>query len=127
LCEQVAPNYGIGKAINRETSSLVDPIIGIVDVKFDEEPLNGDEWLHIMQQKEHIDMLLFGERNPHVIGRKVEDNMFVETKVCNRSKNENYDAMTEQKKVEKEEVEHEALTEEHNEDIFYIDFECAGK
>jgi len=57
-CEQETTEFGIGKAINRATSGFVDPTIGIVDVKFDEEPLIGDYWLHMMQQKEPIHMLL---------------------------------------------------------------------
>lgn len=42
----------------------MDPTSGIIDVKFDEDNLTSDDWLHMMQQKEMIDMLLFGERNP---------------------------------------------------------------
>lgn len=32
-----------------------------VDFKFDEEPLIGDDWLHMVQHKSLIDMMLFGE------------------------------------------------------------------
>ena len=61
----------------------------------DEEPLTGDESLHMMQQKEHIDMLLFGERNPLVFGSQVVSNMFAATDVC----------ITVEKKEKKEEEE----------------------
>ena len=39
------------QAINRAENCLVKvkPTIGIVEVKFDEEPLTSDEWLHMMQ------------------------------------------------------------------------------
>jgi len=114
MCEQATIEFGIDKVINRETSGLVDPTIGIVGVKFDEEPLTGNEWLHMMQRKEHIDMWLFGKRNPLVIGNQVEDNMFAAAEVGKREENENYEAVTEQKKAENEEVENESLTKEHN-------------
>ena len=93
MCEQETTDLDIGKAINRATSSLVDLTIGIVNVKFDEEPLTGDEWLHMMQHKEHIDMLLFGEKIPLVYGNQVEDIMFVVAEVGKMAENENYDAM----------------------------------
>jgi len=43
-------------------NDMVNPRINIVDVNFDEELLAKDEWLHMMQHKHHIDMMLFGER-----------------------------------------------------------------
>jgi len=46
----------------------VNEAINIANVKFDEDNLANDEWLQVMQQKHHIDMMLFGEA--------VEDNMF---------------------------------------------------
>jgi len=39
----------------------VNQAINIADVKFDEENLANDEWLQVMQQKHHIDTMLFGE------------------------------------------------------------------
>jgi len=92
----------------------VVPTIGIVDGKLDEEPITGDEWLHMMQYKECINMLLFGEGGPLVFGSQVEDNLFVAAKVCKEV----------EEKVEKEEEETNAPTTEHNEDVFNIDFEC---
>lgn len=90
-----------------------------VDVKFDEEPLSGDEWLHMMQLKEHIDMLFFGERSPRVSGNQGEDNLFTTIKFCK--------GVEDKAQKEEQEEEMEALSEEHNEDIFNIDFEYAGK
>lgn len=59
-------------------------------------------------------MLFFCERSPIVFGSQVEDNMFATTKVCKKEK---------LKKGEEE----KSLTAEHNEDVFNINFECAGK
>lgn len=64
-------------------------------------------------------MLLFGERNPLVIASQVEEISFAIEEVGKRAENENYDAMTEQKKASKEE---EALSKYHNEYAFNIDF-----
>lgn len=43
MCEQVASEFEIDKAISRVTISLVDPKIWIVDIKFDEDNLIGDD------------------------------------------------------------------------------------
>lgn len=51
----------------------VNPTKNIVDVNFDEELLANDEWLQVMHQKHHINVILFCET--------VEDNMFVVAQV----------------------------------------------
>lgn len=83
------------------------------DVKFDEEPLTGDEWLHMMQQEALIDMLLFGERVTLVFGNQVEYNMFAVAKVCEETN-----------KAEEEEEEKKALIVQHNKYISNIDLGC---
>lgn len=86
-----------------------------VDVKFDEEQLTGDEWLHMIQQKDLINTFLFGERIPLVSRSQVEDNMFTTAQVCKEVES----------KVEKEEEEKKTMTIEHNENAFKINLECA--
>ena len=51
-----------------------------------------------MQQKERIDMFLFGERSPLVSESQVEDNMFAIEEIGTRVENENDVAMTKQNK-----------------------------
>lgn len=53
-----------------------------VDVNFDEHNLTSDEWLHMMQQNECIDILLFGEGSPLVTRSQVEENLFATTEAC---------------------------------------------
>jgi len=86
-----------------------------VDVKFDEEPIIGNERLHMMNQKEHNGMLLFCERSPLMSRIQVEYNMFATIEICKKVED----------KKEKEEGEKEALNAEHKEDISNIYLECA--
>ena len=55
---------------------MVNPETNIVD--FDREFLANDEWLQMMQQKQDIDMMLFGEITPLQL---VEDNLFAAAQV----------------------------------------------
>jgi len=58
----------------RVVNAMVNPTINIIDVKFDEELLANDEWLHMMQQK-HIKLLCnLGSPLRHEI--QVEENIF---------------------------------------------------
>jgi len=43
---------------------MVNPTIKITDVNFDEELFANDEWLQVIQHKDHIDITLFGEIIP---------------------------------------------------------------
>ena len=62
-----------------EINAMMNPTINIVDVNFDEELLANGEWLQIMQQKHHIDMMLFGEITPLESANQEEDNLFAAT------------------------------------------------
>lgn len=66
----------------------MDPVIEIVDFKFDEERLIGEEWFHMVQHKDLIDMLLSGEGGIFMSISQVEDNMFASTKVGRELENE---------------------------------------
>lgn len=54
-------------------NAMMNSTINILDLKFDEESLANDEWLQVMQQKHHIDMMIFGE--------VVEDELFASAQV----------------------------------------------
>lgn len=54
---------------------MMNPTINIVDANFDEDVLTKYEWLQMIQQKHHIDMMLFGEIIPLEYENQVEDNM----------------------------------------------------
>jgi len=56
-----------------------------------------------------------------MIGIQVEY-VFVAVEVGKRVENENYEVVTKQKKEEKVEVEKEALSKDHNKDVFNIFF-----
>ena len=76
-----------------------------VDINFDEEQLTGDEWLHMMQQKQIIEMLLFGEISPLFSRIQVENNLFVATNVGKNVGNEYYHATTEEEKTDEQKKE----------------------
>lgn len=56
-------------------NAMVNLAINIVDVNFDEDLLTKDECLQMMQQKHHIDMMLFGATIPLESKNQVEDNL----------------------------------------------------
>lgn len=62
----------------------VCPTKNIAYVKLDEELFAHDEWLQVMQQKHHIDMMLFGEITSLEFENQMEDNMFATTHVCTK-------------------------------------------
>ena len=68
------------EALIELVNAMVNPTINIVDVNFDEDLLTNDEWLQIMQQKHHIDMM-FGEIIPLEAENQMEDNMSATTQV----------------------------------------------
>jgi len=113
-----------------DIEATIDAINGLLDhdeVKFEQEKLVNDEWLHIVQHKYIIDKLLFGEKIPLGSKNQAEDNLF--------------EALEVSKEVVVIEVENEAqggkaLISEQKEQKQYgsanifnlnIDFQCAGK
>ena len=60
---------------------MVNPTIQFADVRFDEDLLPNDELLQMMQQKHHIDMMLFNETNPLESRNQVEENLFTVAQV----------------------------------------------
>lgn len=85
---------------------MVNTSINISDVTFDEELLGKDEWLQVMQQKHHIDMMLFGET--------VEGNLFAAAQVNTKVKKTDTEIEAKAKKEaqkEKIETDAEAATE----------------
>jgi len=81
---------------------MVNPMIDMADVNFDNEIFANDDWLQMMQQKYDIDMMLFGEITPLQL---VEDNLFAAAQVSE----EEAEKKTETK--QKEETEKAAETE----------------
>lgn len=53
----------------------------MIVINFNGNLLANDEWLQMMQQKHHIDMILFGERIPLESENKMEENLFAVTQV----------------------------------------------
>jgi len=91
-------DFGIDKETNGERSYLVGQASEVVDDNFDGEQLTSYRWLHMMQGKHFIDMLLFGERNSIVFGNQVERNFFAVVEVNKKVENEDYDVMPEAEK-----------------------------
>lgn len=131
----------------RAVTTMVNSTINIVHVNIDEDFFTKIEQLQKLQEKHHIDMMLFGEIILLESEKKLRDNLSATTQVSTEVKGRKTQIDVEAKKeahkektktgekAEKEAQQQKALIAEHNEhnqcgstNIFNsnIDFQCVG-